>query len=190
MQPFNVFLSPASLPPSTTWSLVFIFTIIQTSHCRINTSLGHCCCWLKTSKKTPWKGPFFFACNGLIWNKFLLRSSFWQTRTSSRKLEAKLDRALGAAAGPAVQWFSTGPLPPKLNYSAQPSLVQHSCRSNIFGNSHYFRNECSCVFIAIACLLYQQLKRLGCSRHRPLIRTRWKTVYRMLPCGQGFILSE
>lgn len=91
---------------------------------------------------------FLFASSGLIWSKFLLRSSFWQTRTSSRKLEAKLDRALGAAAGPAVQRFSTGPLPLKLNYSAQPSLVQHSCWSNIFGNSHYFRNECSCVFLA------------------------------------------
>lgn len=147
MQPFNVLgLLPAYLILQLClW--FFIFMIIQTSHCLINTSFGHCCCWLNTSTKTPWKGSIF-AGNGLIWNKFLLRSSFWQTRTSSRKLEAKLDRALGAAAGPAVQWFSTGPLPPKLNYSAQPSLVQHPCRSNIFGNSHYFRNECSCIFIA------------------------------------------
>lgn len=151
MQPFNVPWSPASLPHSTTSSLVFIFIIIQTCHCLINTSFGHRCCWLHNSTKPPWKRSFFFfffASSGLIWSKFLLRSSFWQTRTSSRKLEAKLDRALGAAAGPAVQWFSTGPLPLKLNYSAQPSLVQHSCRSNIFGNSHYFRNECSCVFLA------------------------------------------
>lgn len=160
MQPFNVLWSPASLPHFTTLSLVFIFMIIQTSHCLINTSFGHCCCRLNTSIKTPWRGSFF-ACSGLIWNKFLLCSSFWQTRTSSKKLEAKLDRALGAAAGPAVQWFSTGPLPLKLNYSAQPFLGQHSCRSNIFGNSHYFRNECSCVFIADRMPALSTIKGIG-----------------------------
>ena len=60
-QPFNVLWSPASLPHSTTLSLVFIFRIIQTSHCLINPSFDHCCCWLHTSTKTPWKRSFSLA---------------------------------------------------------------------------------------------------------------------------------
>lgn len=104
--------------------------------------------WTTHLDKDPLEGSFSLAVGSLEASSCYVQH-FGKQGQVQGNWRPNYDRALGAAAGPAVQRFSTGPLPPKLNYSAQPSLVQHSCWSNIFSLArHYFRNECSCVFIA------------------------------------------
>lgn len=57
-------------------------------------------------------------------------------------------QSTGCSCWPSCAMILNWSITSKTQLFSAASLVQHSCRSNIFGNSHYFRNECSCVFIA------------------------------------------
>ena len=64
-----------------------------------------------------------------------------------KEIGGRTQQSTGCSCWPSCAMILNWSITSKLNYSAEPSLVQLSCWSNIFGNSHYFRNECSCVFI-------------------------------------------
>lgn len=108
-------------------------------------SFDHCCCGLHTSTKTPWKGSF--AAVGSLEASSFHSKHFGKQGQVQGNWRPNYDETLVqllAQLCAILNWSITS----KTQLSAQPSLVQHSCWSNIFGNSHYLRNECSCVFIA------------------------------------------
>lgn len=173
LQPFKVLWSSASLPHSTILSLVFIFMIIQTSHCLTNSSFDHCCCGLHTSTKTPWKGSFSLAVGSFETSSCYVQHFGKQGQVQGNWRPNSTEHWVQLLA----QLCNDSQLVHYLqNSTIQHSLPQSSTPVGLIYLATAIISEMNArVYLQqIACLLYQQLKRLGFSRHIPLIRTRWK----------------
>lgn len=176
IQPFNVLWSPASLPHSTTLSLALIFMIIQTSPCLINTSFDHCCCWPHTSTRTLWKRSFSLAAGSFETRSCYVHHFGKQGQVQGNQRPNLTEHWVQLLAqlcndSQLVHYLPNSTIQHSLPQSSTPVGLIYLATAIISEmNAHVYLQQ-------IACLLYQQLKRLGFSRHIPLIRTRWKTQH-------------
>lgn len=113
----------------------------------INTTFGHCCSWLHTLAKTPWKGSFFHLQRAQL-KQVLATFIILANKDKFKEIRGQTWQSTGYSCWPSCAMILNWSITSKTQLFSTASPVQHSCRSNIFGNSHYFRNECSCVFIA------------------------------------------
>lgn len=93
-----------------------------------------------------------------------------------REIRGQTWQGPGCSCWPSCAAILNGSITSRTQRLSTTSQVQHSCRPNIVGNGHYFRNECMCVFIANHMPPLSTIKEIRIQQLISLIRTRWKTL--------------
>lgn len=116
--------------------------------CLINASFGQSllgCVF--TLPKPPWKRAFVLAAAPHL-KQVLATFITLANKDKFKEMRGQTWQSPGCSCRPSCAAILGGSITSRTQGLSTASQVQHSWRPNIFGNSHYFRNECLCVFIA------------------------------------------
>lgn len=146
MPPFHTLWSSASLPHSATLPLAYIVTVNQTSHCLTHASFAMAAGDDTLRQSLLRKG--LFCLQRVHWKQVLAMFIILANKDKFKEIRGRTWQSTGCSCWPSCAMILNWSITSETQLFSTASLVQLSCRSHIFGNSHYFRNECSCVFIA------------------------------------------